>query len=440
MCGVTKKRSRQGGWLTMEALIALTLVMLALPIVQSYYASYQMENMSMSAARHLQRIEQAVDGYVKANWAAVVASATPTTPLKIDGDDLEDAGFLPTNFNMTNTFGQTYAVYVVNPSANSLVSVVIGEGGRPGVGVLQGAELKLATEVIPSTAEKVGLTGGVVPYAQLPGATPGVIEGTNGSWELNVSTWAGGGFSQPQQGALASVNFYVSGSVNNDYLYRNDLGIPELNRMETNLDMGGNSIDNIDNLTASGRVRLEGDGLANSDAIYIESGDVRLNNGKIHLDATGFTDQDVITVESGDVKLKDGEIYAGDLIFDDAMIWGGSGYVPMSASRAVYDMRLARPRDLIRKPQCPTGSVPRIFVAVDAAPTGSNMAVQTTSGLVTGDITSYKTSATDAASNQWRVDMQVYMRNATSSNGWYTLNASSGSGWSGSLLVGTKCT
>lgn len=406
-------RVRQGGWLTIEALIALTLVMLALPVVQGYYASYQLENTSMAAAKHLQRVEQAVEGYVKANWAAIEGAATDRTPVEISQSDLEDDGFLPTGFNMTNPFGQSYKSYVVNPSARSLVSVVIGEGGRPGVGILKGADLKLATEVIPGTARKVGLTGGVIPYTQMPGVALGTIEGTGGSWTLDVSTWSGGGFSQPKQGALAAVNFYVSGAVNNDYLYRKDIGVPELNRMETNLDMGGNSITGIKNITADGGIQLESDSLTGTDAIY---------------------------AESGDITLKSGDVYASDIIFDNAKVWGSGGYVPMSASRAVYDMRLAQPRDEIRKPLCPATSVPQIFVAVDAAPTGSDISVATTSGPVTGNITSYRTNAENLNAQFWRINMQVYFIDATSSDGWYTLNASSGSGWSGSMLVGTKCT
>lgn len=440
MHGVHKGLRRQGGWLALEALLALTMVMIALPVVQNYYASYQLENTSMAAAKHLQRIEQAVEGYVKANWAVVEAGATDTTPLEITQANLEAEGFLPTGFNMTNPFGQEYKAYVINPNADSLVSMVIGEGGRPGAGALEGSDLTLATEVIPGAAEKVGLTGGVVPYTQMPGTTAGVIEGTNGSWTFDVSTFAGGGFTQPTQGALASVNFFVSGAVNNDYLYRNDIGIPELNRMRTNLDMGGNSIEDVDNITASGRIRLEGAGNAGTDVIYAESGDVRLNDGKIYLDASGNTDQDVITVESGDIKLNDGEVYTGDVVFDDAQVWGTSNYVPTSASRGVYDMRLARPRDTIHKPQCPSGSVPRVFLSVDAAPTGQNMSVTTTSGLVTGDITSYRTSADNVPGNEWRVNLEVYMNDANRPDGWYTLNAGSGGNWSGSLVVAAKCT
>lgn len=411
MLGGTK-RSGQGGWLTIEALIALTLVMLALPVVQSYYASYQLENTSMAAAKHLKRIEQAVEGYTKANWSVIVGQATPTEPFEIEKTDLEDEGFLPTGFNMTNPFGQTYKAYVVNPATDSLVSAVIGEGGRPGAGILKGAALTLATEVIPGTAKKLGLTGGIVPYSKLPGTTPGTIEGTGGSWTLDVSGWSGGGFSQPGQGALAAVNFFVGGAVNNDYLYRHDVGIPELNTMETNLNMGGNSIDDVHNITADGRLVLEGTGMAN---------------------------QDVVTINSGDVKLNDGSVYAGDVIFDDTKVWDGSNYVPTSSSRAVYDMRLLMPRGRIHKPQCSGSGSPSIFVAVDAAPTGTNMSVDTTSGLVSGDITSYRTNAVDKG-NEWQVNLQVYMRGASSSNGWYTLDESGGTDWSGSLLVGTKCT
>lgn len=187
----------------------------------------------------------------------------------------------------------------------------------------------------------------------------------------------------------------------------------------------------------------------------IKSGDVGLNNGKLYLDANGNTNEDAITVDSGNIKLKggditlnngdvnleDGELYAGDVVFDDAKVRAGSNYVPMSASRAVYDMRLGGPRDTVWKPECPPGSVERIFVAVDAAPTGSNISVGTTAGTVSGDITSYKTNAVSISAKRWRVNLEVYIRTGSPSpSTWYTLNNSSGSEWNGSLLAATKCT
>jgi len=47
---------------------------------------------------------------------------------------------------------------------------------------------------------------------------------------------------------------YEDGTTLNDYLYRNNIGIPEANRMNTALDMGGNDIDYARNVTATGRV------------------------------------------------------------------------------------------------------------------------------------------------------------------------------------------
>lgn len=406
---------RQRGWLSFEAMMAIVLIMTILPVAQTWYTRVQLDNRTEFAAQHLERVETALENYVKANWALLEGAATNTDAATVTLGDLTGGGFLPAGFSLENPYGQTYQLRVVEPNPNTLVAVAVGTGGRPSAtGTLEGSELSLATEVIPETATKLGITGGVVPYEDMPGRVPEVIEGANGSWTYDYSGISGLNNIGVIHGALASVNFFLSGVVNNDYLYRSDIGIPELNRMETNLDMNGNDIENVGSLTGmTGSIATTGDNLTNGNAFE---------------------------ADQGDIELKDGTVKAGDVIIDDVMVDGGA--TAASLSRAVYDMRVVSPNTVIDKPVCPAPSVARIFVSVDAAPVGGSdsggMSIDTTAGTVTGQVTSFRSRAVDNGSG-WQVMLEVYMINATSPDGWYTLASSGGAQWAGSLMVGTKC-
>ena len=208
-----------------------------------------------------------------------------------------------------------------------------------------------------------------------------MLEGPDGAWTYDLSTVSELASLDVFQGALASVIHMESGSLNNDYLYRSDVGIPELNRMETTLDMHGNDI----------------------------------------LDA--------------------GTILARDVVLDDVRV---DGTLPASVSRGVYTMTRMFPGDTIPKPDCRApGSSESVFVSVDSSPVGGSpgegLNVQTTSGTVTGQVMSVRTRAVDAGTD-WRVMMDVYMAGGTAGSGsWYTLTSASGAQYEASMIVGTKC-
>ena len=173
-----------------------------------------------------------------------------------------------------------------------------------------------------------------------------------------------------------------SGQLNNDYLYRSDVGVPELNRMETTLDMHGNNI----------------------------------------IDA--------------------GTILARDVIIDDVRV---DGVLPASVSRGVYTMTRLAPGGTIAKPDCRApSSYPSVFVAVDSSPVGGSedrgLNIKTTSGSITGQVMSVRTRAPSIGS-AYRVEMDVYMAGGTAGSGrWYTLlPPNSSAQYEASMIVSTKC-
>jgi hypothetical protein len=408
---VLKKNNRgQSGFLTIDALFALIVIAGAIPVIHNIYVNQQVANLTDIAASQLKELETAVGKYVKANWTTIVATANQTLAYEVDPDELKSQGFLRESFRNESPYAQDYYIGIIGSPSDQLTAVILGHGGRPGLGILTGSNLKLATETIPETAQKLGITGGYIPYQETPGATATNIEGVNGIWNLDLSGIAGLNAVPAGSGSLASVSFYVDGAVNNDYLHRRDIGIPELNRMHTTLDMDGNDIDNIKSITnMTGYFKTAGDELAD--------------------DASGNA-VNAFVAERGSIELRDGVVKAGDVYIDDMLIDDKS--VPMS--RGVYDVRILRPREQIPKPTCPTGSLPQIFVSSESAPVGEDMLIATTAGNRSGDVLNYNTIAVSVG-DSWRVGLEVFIA-TTSSGAWYELANTN----QGRLLAMVKCT
>lgn len=399
-------KNKEAGFLTIEALLAIILIVGALPFVHNYYVNQQISNQTDIAASHLKELESAVARYVKANWSSISSVATATNAYTIDPADLKSQGFLRTNFQVQSPFGQDYGIGVIGSPSGQLTAVILGHGGRPGTGVLTGSDLVTATKIIPETAQKLGISGGFIPYQATPGANASLIEGVGGVWTLDVSGIGNLSSLPAGSGSLASVNHFVDGAVNNDYLHRRDIGIPELNRMQTTLDMDGNDIDNVESLTnMTGHIHTSGTELADD-----------VNGNPVN----------AFVADRGSIELRDGVVKSGDVFIDDMTIGGNA--VPMS--RGVYDVRILSPRDIVPMPSCPAGSVPQIFVSTQSSPVGEGMVVETTSGNRSGDVLRFNAFADDLGTS-WRVRQRVYL----SPGGWFDMASGSGI-----LFALIKCT
>ncbi|CAM3790400.1 shufflon system plasmid conjugative transfer pilus tip adhesin PilV [Vreelandella rituensis] len=376
----------QGGWISLEIIGAILVIAAISPMLFGWYMNYQNSLTSQVTASHLSRLTAAVESYTKSNWSTLHSQATSAGAAEIDHATLVAEGYLPADFSMINPLDQDYEVIAIPGPDDSLTILIAGTDGSPGHnGTLTGDDLNLVTRIAPAVVRASGINAGYIPYTQLPGSSPTVFEGPDGAWTFDFSSNAALAGLDIFQGSVASLIHLESGAINNDYLYRSNIGIPELNRMETTLDMHGNDI-------------VDG-----------------------------------------------GTILARDVVIDDVKIDGQ----PASLSRAVFVMTRMRPNQTISKPECPTYSdgtvsTPLVFVAVDGAPTGgtsgAGMTIATTSGNVTGVVQSVRTDAVDNGSN-WTLRMQVYIQGGTAgtTGNWYTVNAASGANWEASLMVGTKC-
>ncbi|WP_248767859.1 shufflon system plasmid conjugative transfer pilus tip adhesin PilV [Pseudomonas sp. MWU12-2345] len=226
---------QQRGYVAIEFLFAI-IVFSLMSAIGANLLSQRMDSQNYQiAAQQQQAVADAAAKYLKDNFSAVLASAAPTVPAQITVTMLRNTNYLPVGFSGTNAFGQTLLVLARAPAPNQLESIVITTGGE--------AIDEIGTREI---AENLGGTGGFIPVSNAS-----IVQGVRGGWQITLSNYG----MNPGVGHTASALFLQDGALANDYLYRNAVpNQPELNRMNTAIDMATNDINNAGNVTASGTV------------------------------------------------------------------------------------------------------------------------------------------------------------------------------------------
>jgi len=252
---------RQRGLSLIESAAVLGVASIAMGMLANQMADNSEVLKAKAAAEKMVTVHAAAQDYIKARGQELLAATTaggsplvvpvgrPDVGAAIPGGpaghstlpSVQGGGFLPPNFVDRNGYNQRHALLVRKVSdggVDRLESVVTTYGG-----------IRIPDRQLPRIAGFVGATGGYVPAAS--GNTE--IIGVQGGWRSPLAEWSG--ISEgPAPGAVVATMAYESGAVLSDYLYRNNVGIPEANRMNTALDMGANDVSNARNVTASGRV------------------------------------------------------------------------------------------------------------------------------------------------------------------------------------------
>ncbi|SOE65261.1 shufflon protein, N-terminal constant region [Burkholderia sp. OK233] len=213
------------------ALFAVLVGMMYLPQVQNGIATQRHVMADVTTAQQQQQWVLAVSSYVSQNNAAYLSTANAATPLPISVAAVKAANVgLPVSFTGTNPFNQTWAAAVTQPSAGNLQVLIYTTGGTP----IKDQELGLI-------ARAANGVGGMIPTNN-SGVYPGgaaTAYGAFGAWQIPTASYGVAG------GSPASLLTFSNGALTSNYLYRNAVpGQPQLNTMSTNLDMGGNTITN----------------------------------------------------------------------------------------------------------------------------------------------------------------------------------------------------
>lgn len=223
-------------------LASIAIFLMMLPMLANLADSSIERVKQRVVATHLSSVIDAVSEYAKEHSAELLASSTATTATEVAFNDLRTEGLLMTGFADRNAWGQTYRIFVLEPSSGVLQPVVLTYGGRSH----SAQQALFANATVPATASLSGASGGFIPTGTLPGQATTELRGAYGGWVLPLS---GTNIPIPEPGHLGGMAFLHNGEIRQDYLYRLAIpGKPELNEMHTELDMTTNAIRNVGEL------------------------------------------------------------------------------------------------------------------------------------------------------------------------------------------------
>lgn len=337
-----------------EVLGALIIMMLLLPALANLWVQGSDEMEKRQAADQLALVNKAVAGYARKHQATLLTQASVAGGPTITTADLVVESFLSAGFTGRNVWGQTYQIFFRQPSAGNIQAIVLTTGGR---GANPRAP-RFASAIVPSAASMLGGTGGFIPTGDMPGQTSNMLQGAFGGWSLDLASV---GIPSPGPAHLGALSGFDASSLGQDFLYRLAVpGHPELNQMQTDIDMTDHSIRNLHDVQFMPRT------------LSTETCDAA-SEGRMFLDpAQGFyicrNGQMEIVADSGNSVFLKGAFLAVD-------------------------------GQMVDKPQCAPGTntVPQIFVSPTIAAAGAEAP----------PITSFQAWATDVSATQWQVHLRL---------------------------------
>lgn len=240
-----KQMNKQQGITLIEVIAAIAIMSFVLLGMAQMTDKLLRDIKSVTAAEHIKIIGDATALYIQDNFAAVQAIATPAVPYKIGINILITDGYLPNGFQDINAYDQQVCTVVLEPSPNELQAMVITTGGDT---IVDG---DLVYQV-----DSIGASGGGV-YTASPAGLPTDIIGSGGSYIIPRGNFHNAGRTCASADGAGGVNivpghagmalWVEQSAFDAGVLYRNAVaGRPDLNQMNTDLDMNGNSILNLE--------------------------------------------------------------------------------------------------------------------------------------------------------------------------------------------------
>ena len=216
------------------ALLALALLGMTVLVASTFFETLAAERRARIAVQQLTVLADASASHVHGRFPELLAAAR-SGPVEITLAQLKGAGSLPADFSAVDALGRA--------AGAGAVDVLATEAVEPGDTVAPSAALLEA-----AGEARLGLVA--------PG-TPSRLAGPTLDYGVSAFQAAFGG--APAVGALAALRRFDHQAVYGGRLQRLAVpGFPDANRMETDLDMGGNAITGAGRLSAAS-LALSGD-------------------------------------------------------------------------------------------------------------------------------------------------------------------------------------
>lgn len=232
---------RQAGLTLLEVIISLAIMSMALVGINNVASRFSDDTKVTVTASQQRTFGEAAKAYIRDNYSAIMAVATPTSPALIDVSTLIAAGKLPVGYSAVNPFGQSLCALVLQPTASRLQAMVVAESGTA-----------MDDLSLGNMAAIVGGSGGAV-YA----LNTTVIRGAIGGWSLPTSNFDNlvnnlarrcdgtSGNVRVASGHPVMALWFENGDTTSAFLARDAVpGRPELNEMNTPLVMNSIQVAN----------------------------------------------------------------------------------------------------------------------------------------------------------------------------------------------------
>lgn len=243
---MTKLRSHRRGFSLVEVALSIGLAGVALAFLEQGADDASRQVKDAAVADRIKEVYNAATAYVAANpglASSVPVGGSISLPVAktsaagtIPANSLQSGGYLPSTFVDSNAYHQSSAVIIRQPSAGNIEALVTTVGGDT-----------ISDVDLGRIAAKVGADGGVVDSNPPPGITAGTMLGVGGGWQEPASNWTTAGIT-PSAGHAVAVNYASQVNALQDFLYRDNIGIAEANRMHTAIDMSANPINAVSGL------------------------------------------------------------------------------------------------------------------------------------------------------------------------------------------------
>ena len=243
--GNLKRRRGQLGLSLLEVVMALVISTVAAVGMMQISSDAQDQIKASAVAEQLKQVYQASQAYMQANSQALVtatasgvvaipvAKITPTgvVPPGYNGNlpSLQGGGYIPGSFVNANGYGQQLTLLFrrdpLNPA--NVEGLVISSGGTP-----------IKDNNLGRIANRIGAPGGAYMLSPPAGTAAGTILGVGGGWSTTAAGWTNGVGALTYGHPMAYLSMAQSSALT-DYLYRDNIGIPEANTMHTDITMNG---------------------------------------------------------------------------------------------------------------------------------------------------------------------------------------------------------
>lgn len=361
----------------------LLILAMVMPMLMNLMNMGFTKTQQRQAAEHLALVSRAAANYVRQHQNTLISQTTASSGPAVSVETMVNEGLLPVGFRDRNVWGQSYAVYIrKDASSGHLRAVVLTVDGR---GHQEGSSF--GTTTVPGAAALLGASGGFVPTGDIPGQPAETLQGAGGGWSLALGAM---GIPSPGAGHLGALTSFDSAMLAQDFLYRVAVpGHPELNAMQTELDMTRHAIRNVSELQFEER------------DISSESCTTPDEQGRMFLDKV----QGLYLCRNNSLE-----------------VIGDSGN-----SALLKNATVAKNGEKIVKPVCApsTGTIPAIYTSpsiIEAGPQAPPM-------------TAIQTWATSISDTEWQVHARVQTPNkALGPDGWAYPDADYGR-----ILVLTTC-